>query len=76
LKIQNEYDQVPSDLLDRLNRILRFADKIVPDKIVCDETDLLEEIIPRMYEVMHKVARVSYDYITHGRSSAVDFGKY
>jgi hypothetical protein len=38
-------------------------------QIVCEETDLLEEIIPRMYEVMHEVAKVSYDYVTHGRSS-------
>jgi len=80
LKVQNEYDQIPSGLLDRLKRILPFAnivaDKIVEDKIVCEETDLLEEIIPRMYEVMHRVAKVSYDYVTHGGSSPRDFGKY
>jgi len=46
------------------------------DKIVCEETDLLEEIIPRMYEVMHRVAKVSYDYVTYGRSSPDDFAKY
>jgi len=77
LKIQNEYDQIPSGLLDRLKRILPFAnivaDKIVEDKIVCEETDLLEEIIPRMYEVMYRVAKVSYDYVTHGRSSPGNF---
>jgi len=76
LKVQNEYDQTPSVLLDRLKRILHFADKIVEDKIVCEETDLLEGIIPRMYEVMHRVAKASYDYVTHGRSSPGDFGKY
>jgi len=79
LKVQNEYDQIPSGLLDRLKRILPFAnivaDKIVEDKIVCEETDLLEEIIPRMYEVMHRVARVSYDYVRHGRPSPGGFGK-
>jgi len=75
LKVQNEYDQIPSGLLDRLKRILPFAN-IVADKIVCEETDLLEEIIPRMYEVMHRVAKVSYDYVTYGRSSPGDFGKY
>jgi len=41
-----------------------------------EETDLLEGIIPRMYEVMHRVAKVSYDYVTHGRSSPDDFGKF
>ena len=76
MKVQNEYDQIPSVLLDRLKRILHFADKIVVDKIVCEETDLLEEIIPRMYEVMHRVAKVSYDYVTYGRSSPDDFAKY
>ena len=78
--MQNEYDQIPSGLLDRLKRILPYAnivaDKIVEDKTVCEETDLLEEIIPRMYEVMHRVAKISYDYVTHGRSSPGDIGKY
>ena len=45
------------------------ADKIVADKLVCEETDLLEEIIPRMYEVVHKVAKLSCDYVKHGRLS-------
>ena len=76
MNVQNEYDQIPSVLLDRLKRILHFADKIVEDKIVCEESDLLEGIIPRMYEVMHRVAKVSYDYVTHGGSSPDDPGKY
>jgi len=45
LNEQNKYDQILSGLLDRLMRILTFADKVA-DKIVCEETDLLEEIIP------------------------------
>ena len=75
MNIQNEYNQIPSGLLDRLKRILPFAN-IVVDKIVGEETDLLEEIIPRMYEVIHMVANVSYDYVTHGKSSPDDLGKY
>ena len=50
------------------------ADKIVADKLVCEETDLLEEIIPRMYEVVHKVAKLSCDYVKHGRLSLDGFG--
>ena len=65
MKEQNKYDQIPSGLLDRLKRILPFAN-IVADEIVCEETDLLEDIIPRMYEVMHKVAKVSCDNVKHG----------
>ena len=73
MKIQSEYDEVLWGLLDRLERILSFADKTVADKIVCEEVDLLEEVIPRMYEVMHRVAEVSCDYIKHGRSSPRSF---
>ena len=71
--MQNEYDQIPLGPLDRLKRILPFADivadKLVADKLVCEEMDLLEDIIPRMYEVMHKVANVSCDYVKSGRWS-------
>ena len=73
MKVQYEYDQIPLGLLDRLRRILTFAE-IVADKIVYEETDLLEEVIPQMYEVMHKVAKVSCDYVKHGRSSPDGFG--
>ena len=36
---------------------------------MCEETDLLDKIIPRMYEVMYRVAKVSCDYVKHGRLS-------
>jgi len=65
LKEQNKIDQIPLGLLDRLKRILPFAN-IVAEEIVCEETDLLEKIIPRMFEVMHMVAKVSCDYVKHG----------
>jgi hypothetical protein len=78
LKIQTEYDQLLLGLLNRLEHILSFADivadKIVADKIVCEEMDPLEEIIPRMYEVMHKVAKVSCDHVKYGSPSSDDFG--
>ena len=59
---------MPSGLLDRLQRILPLANKVA-DEIVCEETDLLERIIPRMFEVMHRVAKFSCDYVRHGRLS-------
>jgi hypothetical protein len=65
LKEQNKHDQVPSGLLDRLKRILPFADRAA-EEIVCEETDLLEKVIPRMFEVMQNVAKVSCDYVKHG----------
>jgi hypothetical protein len=53
LKEQNKYDQIPSGLLDQLQRILPLADKVA-DEIVCEETEILEKIIPRMFEVMER----------------------
>ena len=54
------------DLLDRLRRILPFAD-IVAEEIVCKDTDLLEKVVPRMFEVMYRVAKMSCDYVKRGR---------
>jgi hypothetical protein len=66
LKEQNKYDQIPSDIFDRLHRILPLADKVV-DEIVGEETDILERVIPRMFRVMEKVAKFSCDYVKRGR---------
>ena len=57
---------MPSDLLDRLQRILFFADKVVND-IVGEETEILEKTIPEMFEVMQKVANFSCEYVKRGR---------
>ena len=65
LKEQNKYDQIPLSLFDRLQRIMPLADKVA-DEIVCDETDILEEIIPRMFKVMQRVAEYSCEYVRRG----------
>ena len=65
---QSKYDRTLEGLLDQLRHMLPFAD-IVVDAIICEETDLLEKIIPRMFEVMHGVAKVSCDYVKRGRWS-------
>ena len=57
---------MPSGLLDRLQRILFFADKVA-DEIVYEETDILEKTIPRMYKVIEKVAKSSCSYVKRGR---------
>jgi len=72
LKEQNKYDQIPSDLVDRLQRILPLAEKVV-DEIMCEETEILERIIPRMFEVMQRVAKFSCDYVKRGRFSRQSF---
>ena len=57
---------MPAGLLDRLRRILTFADKVA-DKIICEETGMLEKVIRRMFEVMDSVARFSCEYVKHGK---------
>ena len=66
LKEQNKYDQIPLSLFDRLQRVLPLADKVA-DEIACEETDILEEIIPRMFKVMQRVAEYSCAYVRRGR---------
>ena len=66
MREQNKYDQIPSSLFDRLQRILLFADKVA-DEIVSEETEVLEKAIPRMFEVMQTVAKFSCDYVRRGR---------
>jgi len=68
LKEQNKYDQMPSSLLDRLQRILPLADKVV-DEIIGGETEILDKIMPRMFEVMQKIAKFLCHYVKRGRFS-------
>ena len=58
---------MPMVLLDWLRRISFFADKVA-DEIVYEETEILEKTIPRMFEVMQRVAKFSCDYVRRGRS--------
>jgi len=57
---------MPSGLFDRLQRILPLADKVADD-IVCEETEVMEKVLPRMYEVMQTVAVFSCNYVKRGR---------
>ena len=66
LKEQNKYDRIPLSLCDRLQRVLPLVG-MVADEIICKETDILEEIIPRMFKVMQRVAKYSCDYVRRGR---------
>jgi len=68
LKEQNRYDQMPSSLLDQLQRVSPLADKIA-DEIVSEETDILDKIMPRMFEVMQTIARFLCEYVKRGRFS-------
>jgi hypothetical protein len=57
---------MPQGLFDRLKRILPIAKKVA-DEIVSEETEILKELVPRMFEAMHRVAQLSCDYVKHGR---------
>ena len=63
---------MPQVLLGRLRRILLFADKVA-DEVVCEETELLETVIQRMFEVMGRVASFSCEYVRRGRWSPPAF---
>jgi hypothetical protein len=70
MKEQNKYDQMPSSLLDRLQRVLPMADKVA-DEVVSEETEILDKIMPRMFEVMQKIAQFLCDYVKRGRFSTL-----
>jgi len=57
---------MPLGLCNHVQHILPLV-KQVADEIVSEETKFLKAIIPRMFEVMHRVAKLSCDYVKHGR---------
>jgi len=71
LKEQNKYDQMPSALLGRLQRILPLGRKVADD-VVCEETDILEKAIQRMFEVIRMVAEFSCNYVKGSRCHVLD----
>ena len=68
MKEQNKYDHMLASLLDRIQRILPLADKVA-DEIVSEATEILDKIMPRMFEVMQQVAKFLCDYVKRGRFS-------
>ena len=67
-----DYDQMPLGLCDRVQRILPLA-KNVAENIVSEETEVLDKLIPRMFGIMEKVAKLSCDYVKRGRWSSLRF---
>ena len=59
---------MPARLLDRLQRILPMADKVA-DEIVSEETEILDKIILRTFEVMQKIANLLCEDVKRGRFS-------
>ena len=49
--------------------------KKVADEIVSEDTEILKELIPRMFEVMYRVAKLSCDYVKRGRWLCLLFDK-
>ena len=66
LKEQNKYNQIPSALLDQLQRILPLGEKVADD-VVCEETEILEKVIQQMFKVMQEVAEFSCNYVKGSR---------
>ena len=65
---------MPSDLCGRVQRILPLAE-MVSNEIVSEETEILKALIPRMFDVMYRVAKLSCDYVKRGRWSSHRFDK-
>ena len=68
LKEQSKYDQIPSSLLDQVQRISPLAEKVAGE-IVGEETEILDKIFPRMFEVMQEIAKFLCEYVKRGRFS-------
>ena len=66
---------MPSALLDRLQRILPLGKKVADD-VVCEETEILEKAIQRMFSVMRKVAEFSCNYVKGTGRSCSGFNKH
>ena len=45
-----------------------MAEKVA-NEIVSEETEIFKGLAPRVFVVMDRVARLSCDYVKHGRSS-------
>ena len=56
---------MPSGLCDRVQRILPLAKKVA-DEIVSEDTEILKELIPRMFNVMNRAAKLSCDFVKRG----------
>ena len=63
---------MPLALLDRLQRIMPLADKVA-DEIDDKQTEILAKVIPQMYEVMHRVAKFSCQYVKQGEQLSPGF---
>jgi len=57
---------MPSGLCDRVQRILPLTEQVA-NEIASEETKILKELIPRMFDVMNRVAKLSCDYVKRGR---------
>ena len=68
LKEQIKSDEIPSSLLEHLQRILPLVEKVA-DEIVCEETDVLGKIMSQMIEVMQNIAKFLCEYVKRGRFS-------
>jgi len=59
---------MPSSLLDRLKHVSPLAEKVA-DEIVSEETEILGEIMPRIFKVMQEIANFLCEYVKRGRFS-------
>ena len=56
---------MPSVLCNRVQRILPLVNQVA-DGIISEETKILKDLIPRMFEAMYRVAKLSCEYVKCG----------
>ena len=61
---------MPSGLCNWVQCVLPLAEKVA-DEIASEETEILKELILRMFKVMHRAAKLSCDYVKCGGWSSL-----
>jgi hypothetical protein len=63
LKEQQKYDEMVSDLAGSIDGILPFANTIVNEVIIGDDTALLEDSMTRMFKIVDEAACFICEYV-------------
>ena len=50
----------------RMQRSFLIADKVAEES-VCEDAEILEKTIPRMFDTMQRVAKYTCDFVKRGR---------
>ena len=69
MKEQKKQDETVSDLADCIGRILPFSTLIL-DEIICEETEMLERVVRKMFALITDAASFICDYARQSPTGA------